>query len=110
MSRGYQPPTHLALVVEKVKNAIHWIAQLVSLILIRWIVIYPVDSAIQRLNNRGLIITDTSYKKRNKIDSKIHDIRKETSDNGLLTWDQLLNEKKTKHKSSIDTRLPENTI
>ena len=45
-----------------------WIVQLVSLILIRWIVIYkqlfdevehditiyPVDSAIQRLNNRGL--------------------------------------------------------
>ena len=28
--------------------------QLVSLILIRWIVIYPVDSAIQCLNNRGL--------------------------------------------------------
>ena len=63
MSWGYQPPTHLAPVVEKVKNAIHWIAQLVSLILIRWIVIYPVDSTIQRLNNRGLIITDTSYKK-----------------------------------------------
>ena len=29
--------------------------QLVSQILILWIVIYPVDSAIQRLNNRGLI-------------------------------------------------------
>ena len=28
--------------------------QLVSLILIRWIVIYPVGSAIQLLNNRGL--------------------------------------------------------
>ena len=28
-----------------------WISQLVSLILIHWIVIYPVDSAIQRLNN-----------------------------------------------------------
>ena len=28
-------------------------AQLVSLILIRWIVIYPTDSAIQRLNNLG---------------------------------------------------------
>ena len=27
--------------------------QMVSLILIRWIVIYPRDSAIQRLNNRG---------------------------------------------------------
>ena len=30
------------------------ITQLVSPILIHWIVIYPVDSAIQRLNNRGL--------------------------------------------------------
>ena len=29
-------------------------AQLISLILIRWIVIRPVDSAIQRLNNQGL--------------------------------------------------------
>ena len=28
-------------------------AQLVSLKLIRWIVIYPVGSAIQLLNNRG---------------------------------------------------------
>ena len=27
---------------------------MISVILIRWIVIYPVDSAIQRLNNRGL--------------------------------------------------------
>ena len=31
-----------------------WIVQLFSPILIRWIVIYPVDSAIRRLNNRGL--------------------------------------------------------
>ena len=30
--------------------------QLVSLILIHWIVIYPVDSAIQLLNNWGLQI------------------------------------------------------
>ena len=30
-----------------------WITQLVSQILIHWIVIYPVDSAIQRLRNRG---------------------------------------------------------
>ena len=29
--------------------------QFVSLILIRWIVIYPVDCALQRLNNRGLV-------------------------------------------------------
>ena len=33
--------------------SIHWIVQLVSLILIHWIVIYPVDSAIQLLNNWG---------------------------------------------------------
>ena len=30
-----------------------WIAQLLIVILILWIVIYPVDSAIQLLNNRG---------------------------------------------------------
>ena len=33
----------------------HWIAKLVSLALIRWIVIYPVNSAIQLLNNWGLV-------------------------------------------------------
>ena len=33
----------------------HWIAQLVSLALIRWIVIYPVNSAIQLLNNWDLV-------------------------------------------------------
>ena len=38
---------------KKVDITIHWIAQLVSRILIHWIVIYPVDSAIQRLNNCG---------------------------------------------------------
>ena len=32
----------------------HWTVKLVSQILIRWILIYPVDSAIRRLNNRGL--------------------------------------------------------
>ena len=51
--------THLAPVVQKVDSATRWInlyqwiTQLVSQILIRLIVIYPVDSAIQRLNNRG---------------------------------------------------------
>jgi len=38
--------------------------QLVSLLLIQWIAIHPVDSAIHRLNNWGLvsfqIIKDTS--------------------------------------------------
>ena len=50
----------LGLVVQKVRNAIHWITQLISLILIRWIVrivIYPVDSAVQRVNNQGLLST-----------------------------------------------------
>ena len=32
---------------------IHWILQLVLLLLIQWIAIYPVDSAIHRLNNWG---------------------------------------------------------
>ena len=31
--------------------SLHWITQLVSLIVFRWIVIYPVDSAIQCLSN-----------------------------------------------------------
>ena len=42
----------LAPVVQKVDNGI---AQLVSLILIHWIEIYPVDSAIQLLNNWGQV-------------------------------------------------------
>ena len=33
--------------------SIHWIAQLVSLILIHWTVIYPVDSVTHLLNNWG---------------------------------------------------------
>ena len=32
-------------------KSLHWIAQLVSLILIHWIVIYLVDSTIHCLNN-----------------------------------------------------------
>ena len=53
--------SHLALVVQTSDSAIHRInhypadSVLISGILIRWIVIYPVDSAIQRLNNRGLM-------------------------------------------------------
>ena len=34
--------------------------QLVSLILIRWIVIYPVGNAIQLLNNRGQMFSSLS--------------------------------------------------
>ena len=47
----------LGLVVQKMRNSIYRITQLIFLILIRWIVrivIYPVDSAVQRLNNQGL--------------------------------------------------------
>ena len=37
------------------------ITQLVSQILIHWIVIYPVDSAIQLLNNWGLVVTSAGH-------------------------------------------------
>ena len=47
--------THaLGAVVQKVDNAIQWIEQSVFLILIHWIMIHPMDTAIQHLNNRGL--------------------------------------------------------
>ena len=42
----------LLLLVVQLLVAIHWIAQLVLLILINWIVIYPVDSDIRLLNNK----------------------------------------------------------
>ena len=45
---------NLALTVQKVDSAIQWIIRLVSRILIYWIEIYPMDSAIQLLNNWGL--------------------------------------------------------
>ena len=44
-------PILLAPVVQKVASTIQWITQLVSLTLVHWIVIYPVDSAIQLLSN-----------------------------------------------------------
>ena len=56
----YQTP-----VVKTLDSAIHWvrmyprIEQLVFLILIRWIGIYPVDSAKQSLNDRGQINSDS---------------------------------------------------
>lgn len=42
-------------IVQKLDNiiSIQWIMVLVSLKLIRWKVIYPFDSALQLLNNRG---------------------------------------------------------
>jgi len=44
----------LAPVVQKLDKAIHGIAWFVLLLFIHWIVIYPVDSVIQPLNNWGL--------------------------------------------------------
>ena len=54
---------HLDLtpVSQKVDSArfIQRITQLVSQLLIHWKVVYPVDSAIQRVNNRGLMALTT---------------------------------------------------
>ena len=50
--------THQAPVVQKVDNPVQWITQSVFLILICWIMIYLLDSAIQRFSNRDLIIEE----------------------------------------------------
>ena len=60
---GFIPPLSVTLsvvivlapAVQTLDSAIHRITQLVLLVFIRWIVIYPVDSAIYRLNNWGLV-------------------------------------------------------
>ena len=41
--------------------SIQWIKLLVSLISIHWIAIFPVDSAIQPLNDRGLLKDSLSF-------------------------------------------------
>ena len=46
--------------VSPVVQKVHCIAQLVSLTLIRGIAIYPLDSAIQLLNNWGLVVDSLS--------------------------------------------------
>ena len=46
----------LAPVVQTLVSPIHQI-NLYPADIIRWIVIYPADSAIQRLNNRGLVLS-----------------------------------------------------
>ena len=59
LARWFADGLNQALVVQKVDKlstgyiSIQQIAQLVFLILIHWIVIYPVDNAMQRFNNRG---------------------------------------------------------
>ena len=47
--------------------------QSVFLILIRWIVIYPMDSAIQRLNNRGLMFLPCINKSNDDDDDEDQD-------------------------------------
>ena len=37
--------------------SVQWLAQLVSLTLVPWIMIYSVACAIQRLNNQGMLLT-----------------------------------------------------
>ena len=54
------PPKKMAVVESWPWLFKGWIVQLVFLILIRWIVIYPVDSTIERLNNRGLAVSGGS--------------------------------------------------
>ena len=45
-----------APVVQRVDSAIHWITQLILIALMRWTVIYPVDSTIHPLNNWGQVV------------------------------------------------------
>ena len=51
--QGINAAGRQAPVVQTLDSAIHWITQLVLLVFICWIVIYPVDSAIHRLNDWG---------------------------------------------------------
>ena len=46
--------TDLAPVVQTMDSAIHWISNSETNCNIQWIVIYPEDSVIHRLNNWGL--------------------------------------------------------
>ena len=57
MTKETQSSMHLAPVVQRVDNAIHWInryrvhtSEYVLSTLIRWMVIYPLDSIIRPLN------------------------------------------------------------
>ena len=73
----------LAPVVRKVNSTIHWITQLVLLVFIHWIVMYPVDnSVIYLLKNRGLVVTNTFFTKKEEqlitYKSGIHSSQKTT--------------------------------
>ena len=56
IQRYHSKCNSLAWVVRK-DGAIQWIAWFVLLTLTRWIVIYPVDSVIQPLNNWGQLLS-----------------------------------------------------
>ena len=48
-------PKKMRMTISTGSISIQGIAQLVFLLLIRWVAIYPTDSAIQRLNNWSLV-------------------------------------------------------
>ena len=55
-----------APVVQTLDSAIQWIRITEINYAILWIVIYPVDSAIQRLNNQGQMMTFSRYQRKIK--------------------------------------------
>ena len=77
--------------VSPVVQKVHWIAQLVSLTLIRGIAIYPVDSAIQLLNNWGLVVDSLSnaIERAKRAQQSLHYYRKWNyimQENLVVTW------------------------
>ena len=48
-------PKNMRITISTGSISIQGIVQLVFLLLIRWVAIYPTDSAIQRLNNWALV-------------------------------------------------------
>ena len=54
MSRDLIPVVHEKVDSVNCTISLQWITKLVSLELMHWIVIFPVDTTIQRLNKRSL--------------------------------------------------------
>ena len=61
------------LFVRWVSQAIQWMTQFLSLILIRWIVSYPVNGAIHLLNNRGQYDSIRTLATRNSLKCSVTD-------------------------------------
>ena len=83
----YNKGVYQAQVVQKVDSAIHWINYYLVHNAIsfhntypHWIAIYPVDSAIQLLNNRG-----QEYIRSRLTDEKI--VEKRMNTNAVRFWD-----------------------